>query len=62
MIDNKIRSAFNESKDLKNIISSTNEKKILKEVLDVKGVSISQINRITGINRRLLSKIKNKKC
>lgn len=62
MIDNKIRSAFNESKDLKNIISSTNEKRILKEVLDVKGVSISQINRITGINRRLLSKIKNKKC
>ena len=31
---------------------------IIKEVLDLKGVSINQINRITGINRRELSKIK----
>lgn len=31
---------------------------ILKEILNIKGVSINQVNRITGINRRLLTKIK----
>ena len=41
-----------------NLLNKQKNNKILKEVLDIKGVSVNQVNRVTGINRRFLTKIK----
>ena len=43
-----------------NKIKEEIEDEVLKEVLQLKGVSVNQLSRITGINRKILNKIKNK--
>ena len=34
---------------------------VIKEVIDIKGVSINQLSRVTGISRRMLNKISENK-
>ena len=58
LIDDKMKEIQNKNDDL---LGKEKNKNILKEVLNIKGVSISQVNRVTGINRRLLTKIKDEK-
>lgn len=55
LIDYKMKETQNDKNDLLGKEKNCN---VLKEVLNIKGVSISQVNRVTGINRRLLTKIK----
>lgn len=43
---------------IENLLSKQKNNKILKEVLGIKGVSVNQVNRVTGINRRFLTKLK----
>ena len=43
-----------------NVINEEFEEEIIKEVINIKGVSINQICRITGIDRRKLKKLKDK--
>ena len=57
IIDNRIERISGKKHD---IFDKTVKESIIKEVLKIKGVSVNQISRVTGINRRLLAKMKDK--